>query len=162
MSVCARPRIWFSSCLPLHAAIGFVQFFLKSHNYKGKNYGDVFWGSSITGSRPSCESGVSFLFWKWLFPGGHVAILIAHTTSRALQFFVGMLYFSTGGRQACGNIDSCCLSVVTNDFQELWPETLISKHFDFLCSQPCTAAVTFCKKNEKHKQEWRKITSKFW
>ena len=30
-------------------------------------------------------------------------------------------YFSRAGGpgQACGNIDSCCLSVVTNDFREL-------------------------------------------
>ena len=86
-------------------------------------------------------------FWKW-----HVGILIDGPYQvQSSAVFHGNALFLQRGPEACGNIDRCCLSVVTNDFREVWPETSISKHFDFLCSQPCTAAVTFCKKNEKHK-----------
>ena len=84
-------------------------------------------------------------FWKW-----HVGILIDGPYQvQSSAVFHGNALFLQRGPEACGNIDRCCLSVVTNDFREVWPETLISKHFDFLCSQPCTAAVTFCKKKCK-------------
>ena len=56
---------------------------------------------------------------------GNALFLESRGAGRHVQFFIFLesrgpyMKYKRGPGQACGNIDSCCLSVVTNDFREL-------------------------------------------